>query len=264
MASPAPTDREMEILKVLWELREGSVRDVHERLAPESGLHFNTIQTQLRIMDRKRLVAHRRTGRTFIYRPLCSREQVSSQFLHKVFNGASTSSCSACSAPSGPMPKNLRKSRDSSPMPGGEKRRPNERRENKMLGQSMLWIWLAHSAVLSGLALAIGTVAVLACRQPVYRLRLIQWVLIGCLVAPWLHSLSPWTPFSLRLLEARAEIATVADADRGNLPDRIRPRQNLAAARRSGKRSSAEQWRRSVMCLPLSQRQSGIPATRPA
>ncbi len=88
MASPAPTDREMEILKVLWELREGSVRDVHERLAPESGLHFNTIQTQLRIMDRKRLVAHRRTGRTFIYRPLCSREQVSSQFLHKVFNGA--------------------------------------------------------------------------------------------------------------------------------------------------------------------------------
>jgi BlaI family transcriptional regulator, penicillinase repressor len=84
----APTDREMEILKVLWRLGEGSVRDVHERLAQESGLHFNTIQTQLRIMDRKRLVAHRRIGKTFIYRPICTREQVSSQFLHKVFNGA--------------------------------------------------------------------------------------------------------------------------------------------------------------------------------
>jgi BlaI family transcriptional regulator, penicillinase repressor len=86
--APAPTDREMSILKVLWELGEGSVRDVHERLAPANGLHFNTIQTQLRIMDRKRLVAHRRIRRTFIYRPLRSREQVSSQFLHKVFDGA--------------------------------------------------------------------------------------------------------------------------------------------------------------------------------
>lgn len=84
----APTDRELEILKVLWELGEGSVRDVHARLTEESGLHFNTIQTQLRIMDDKRLVSHRRDGRTFIYKPLCSREQVSSRFLHKVFDGA--------------------------------------------------------------------------------------------------------------------------------------------------------------------------------
>lgn len=84
----APTDRELEILKVLWEIREGSVRDVHSRLVEESGLHFNTIQTQLRIMDTKGLVANRRDGRTLLYRPLCTREQVSSRFLHKVFDGA--------------------------------------------------------------------------------------------------------------------------------------------------------------------------------
>ncbi len=85
---PAPTDREMEILKALWELREGSVRDVHEQLAPVSGLHFNTIQTQLRIMDTKGLVSHRCEGRTFIYSAKCTREDVSSRFLHKVFDGA--------------------------------------------------------------------------------------------------------------------------------------------------------------------------------
>ncbi|QDT95902.1 BlaI/MecI/CopY family transcriptional regulator [Gimesia aquarii] len=84
----APTEREMDILKVLWEIKEGSVRDVHARLEKQSGLHFNTIQTQLRIMDEKQLVAHRREGRTFLYRPLCSREQVSSRFLHKVYDGA--------------------------------------------------------------------------------------------------------------------------------------------------------------------------------
>lgn len=84
----APTDREIEILKVLWELGQGSVRDVHAKLLDESGLHFNTIQTQLRIMDDKKLVSHRLEGRTFIYEPLCTREQISSRFLHKVFDGA--------------------------------------------------------------------------------------------------------------------------------------------------------------------------------
>lgn len=86
--SAAPTDRELEILKVLWELGEGSVREVHDCMKESSGLHFNTIQTQLRIMDGKQLVAHRAAGRSFIYRPLCTKEEVSSRFLHKVFNGS--------------------------------------------------------------------------------------------------------------------------------------------------------------------------------
>jgi len=83
-----PTQRELEILKVLWELDEASVRDVHEKLVEDSQLHFNTVQTQLRIMDEKGLVAHRREGRGFVYRPLCTREQLSSKFLHKLYDGA--------------------------------------------------------------------------------------------------------------------------------------------------------------------------------
>ena len=85
---PAPTDRELALLKVLWELGEGTVRDVHERLAPHSGLHFNTIQTQLRIMDSKGLVTHRDDGRAFVYSPRCTRDDVSAQFLNQVFDGA--------------------------------------------------------------------------------------------------------------------------------------------------------------------------------
>ena len=84
----SPTEREMEILKVLWEIQEGAVRDVHARLVDESGLHFNTIQTQLRIMDTKGLVANRREGRTLFYRPLITRKQVSSRFLDKIYDGA--------------------------------------------------------------------------------------------------------------------------------------------------------------------------------
>jgi predicted transcriptional regulator len=83
-----PSDRELDVLKVLWELGSGSVRDVHERLSPDLGLAFNTVQTVLRNMEEKGLVGHRAEGRTFIYFPRHTREQVTSRFLAKVFDGA--------------------------------------------------------------------------------------------------------------------------------------------------------------------------------
>jgi predicted transcriptional regulator len=39
-------------------------------------------------MDRKKLVAHRREGRTLVYRPLYTREKESSRFLKQVFDGS--------------------------------------------------------------------------------------------------------------------------------------------------------------------------------
>jgi predicted transcriptional regulator len=83
-----PSERELDILKVLWEIGSGSVRDVHERLCPSGELAFNTVQTLLRIMEDKGLVEHRAEGRTFIYAPTHSRERVASRFLNKVFDGA--------------------------------------------------------------------------------------------------------------------------------------------------------------------------------
>ncbi len=88
MAELVPSERELEILKVLWELGAGSVREVHERMCPGGELAFNTIQTMLRIMEDKGLVEHRSEGRIFIYVPKHSRERVSSRFLNKVFDGA--------------------------------------------------------------------------------------------------------------------------------------------------------------------------------
>jgi BlaI family transcriptional regulator, penicillinase repressor len=84
----APSERELDILKTLWELGEGSVRDIHQRLHPQGEAHFNTVQTLLRIMEDKGLVGHRAEGRAFIYFPKHSREKVTRRFLHKVFDGA--------------------------------------------------------------------------------------------------------------------------------------------------------------------------------
>lgn len=83
-----PSDRELDVLKVLWDIGSGTVREVHDRLTPDLGLAFNTVQTVLRNMEDKGLVGHRADGRTFTYFPRHTREQVTSRFLSKVFDGA--------------------------------------------------------------------------------------------------------------------------------------------------------------------------------
>ena len=87
---PTPTGRETDILKVLWDLGPASVRDVHTGVNGESAdpIAYNTVQTLLRIMEAKQLVAHHVEGRTFIYTPQFSREESASRFLDHVFDGA--------------------------------------------------------------------------------------------------------------------------------------------------------------------------------
>ena len=54
-----PTERELEILKVLWDRREASVREVFEAMSPDAGIVQNTVQAFLRTMEDKGLVRHR-------------------------------------------------------------------------------------------------------------------------------------------------------------------------------------------------------------
>ena len=88
MVDTSPSDRELDILKVLWKLGEARVRDVHQTLCPKGECAFTTVQTLLRIMAEKGLVSQRSKGRTLYYRAKYSPERASSRFLHKVFDGA--------------------------------------------------------------------------------------------------------------------------------------------------------------------------------
>ncbi|HVJ69211.1 MAG TPA: BlaI/MecI/CopY family transcriptional regulator [Caulifigura sp.] len=88
MADLAPSERELDILKVLWDIGEAKVRDVHEALCRQQQTAFTTVQTLLRIMAEKGLVKQRIEGRTLYYSPRHTREQVSSRFLNRVFDGA--------------------------------------------------------------------------------------------------------------------------------------------------------------------------------
>jgi BlaI family transcriptional regulator, penicillinase repressor len=88
LAENEPSPRELDVLKALWGLGSGSVREVHERMCPDGELAFNTIQTLLRIMEDKGLIRHRARGRTFIYEPIYNRDRVTARILHRVFDGA--------------------------------------------------------------------------------------------------------------------------------------------------------------------------------
>jgi BlaI family transcriptional regulator, penicillinase repressor len=88
MAELTPSERELDILKVLWGIGEAKVRDVHEALCQQQRTAFTTVQTLLRIMAEKGLVKQRIEGRTLFYSPRHTREQVSSRFLSRVFDGA--------------------------------------------------------------------------------------------------------------------------------------------------------------------------------
>jgi predicted transcriptional regulator len=92
--TPTPTGRELEILKVLWDHGPCSVRVVYRQLLeqqPEGkDLAYNTVQTLLRIMEDKGLVAHETLGRAFVYSPVFSRQQSAARFLDRVFDGAAS------------------------------------------------------------------------------------------------------------------------------------------------------------------------------
>ena len=88
------TDRELEILKVLWARGRASVREVQEDLVKTTGpVAYSTVQTLLNIMEEKKgLVRHVVEGRTFVYAPKKSSDrtirELTQRFVDRVFDGA--------------------------------------------------------------------------------------------------------------------------------------------------------------------------------
>lgn len=89
------TDRELEILKILWAHGKASVREVQDdlNLGAVTAVAYSTVQTLLNIMeDKKGLVRHVVEGRTFIYIPKKSSDrtirELTKRFVDRVFDGA--------------------------------------------------------------------------------------------------------------------------------------------------------------------------------
>jgi predicted transcriptional regulator len=66
---PALSKGEMEVARLLWDLKEASVREVHEAVPEDRQIEFTVVQTYLRRLESKGYVTSRLEGRTKIYRP---------------------------------------------------------------------------------------------------------------------------------------------------------------------------------------------------
>ena len=66
---PALSKGEMEVARVLWELKKATVREVFEAIPADCGLEFATVQTYLRRLESKGYVKADLDGRVRVYSP---------------------------------------------------------------------------------------------------------------------------------------------------------------------------------------------------
>lgn len=90
MAEISFTDRELDVMAVLWELGSATVPEVRKRIPDD--LAYTTVQTVLRTLEAKGYITHDEEGRFHKYRPLVAREDASqtalTRLLAKLFRGS--------------------------------------------------------------------------------------------------------------------------------------------------------------------------------
>jgi len=89
-----PTPAELRLLQILWRIGEGTVGDIVKASGGDSPPNYKTVQTLLRIMERKGLVDHEQQGRAFLFRTLVGRGDVHRlsirHLVAKYFTGSRT------------------------------------------------------------------------------------------------------------------------------------------------------------------------------
>jgi predicted transcriptional regulator len=89
---PRPTDAELEILRVLWDLGPSTVRDVHTALEQKREIGYTTVLKLMQIMAAKGLVERDETARAHVYKARVAREQTQRQMvgdlLDRAFGGS--------------------------------------------------------------------------------------------------------------------------------------------------------------------------------
>jgi predicted transcriptional regulator len=84
------TDRELDVMAVLWAGGSATVAEVRQRLADK--LAYTTVLTVLRTLEEKGYVGHTGEGRAYRYRPLVKRAAAGRtalrRLLDKMFQGS--------------------------------------------------------------------------------------------------------------------------------------------------------------------------------
>jgi len=76
------TERELDVMNVLWDQGTGTVAEVRDRL--RDPLAYTTVLTVLRTLEDKGFVAHEAEGRAYRYVPTVDREQARESHLNRL------------------------------------------------------------------------------------------------------------------------------------------------------------------------------------
>lgn len=76
------TDRELDVMGVLWERGSATVAEVRDRLA--DSLAYTTVLTVLQTLEQKGYVRHEEEGKAYRYHPLVGREAAGRSALRRV------------------------------------------------------------------------------------------------------------------------------------------------------------------------------------
>jgi BlaI family penicillinase repressor len=90
-----PTNAELLILNALWDLRDGTVEDIVDRLGPSPPANYKTVQSLLRIMESKGFVRHTLRGRAFVFNPCVTRDEVGGRLVKRLLDRSFRGSASA-------------------------------------------------------------------------------------------------------------------------------------------------------------------------
>src|SRR5512138_2462699 len=86
------TDQELEIMKIVWELEQCTVRDVYEKLLERRRIAYTTVMTMMKILDGKGYLKKTQEDRAYVYRPSQPKQNVIRgmvrEFVNRVFNGS--------------------------------------------------------------------------------------------------------------------------------------------------------------------------------
>jgi BlaI family penicillinase repressor len=76
------TERELDVMGVLWDRGDATVAEVRERLA--DALAYTTVLTVLRTLEEKGHVGHTEEGKAHRYHPLVARADAGSSVLRRI------------------------------------------------------------------------------------------------------------------------------------------------------------------------------------
>jgi predicted transcriptional regulator len=86
------TEQELEIMKIVWERGDATVRDVYETLLKRRKVAYTTVMTMMRILEQKGYLKSSQDERAYVYRPAQPKGQVIGamvrDFVNRVFNGS--------------------------------------------------------------------------------------------------------------------------------------------------------------------------------